>query len=63
MQECRTAVDCVQEACKDAGITCSVETERLDDYPITVEVINSTGDVLWSNDQRRLFRKYGEWRT
>lgn len=63
MQEFRTAAAAVEKACEEVGRECSIESERLDDYPIVVKVINqSSGDVLWEKDQRRLFRKYGSWR-
>ncbi|KAL3901017.1 MAG: hypothetical protein SGCHY_000920 [Lobulomycetales sp.] len=59
MEERDTAVQAVKEAAPSA----QVQSECLDSYPINVRVLNPTGSVVWSGDQRNLFRKYAAKRT
>lgn len=37
-----------------------VKTTRLDDYPITVTIINKSDNdkIIWTGSQKNLFRKY-----
>ncbi len=55
-QERDTAVAAV----KASGIAnLEITTKELDEYPVKVSIsVPSSGEVLWSGPQRRLFRKY-----
>lgn len=50
------------EAVKQADPGASVEANGSNSYPARVSVVAPSGDVLWSGEQRNLFRKYGKKR-
>ncbi|GBG26452.1 Hypothetical Protein FCC1311_026732 [Hondaea fermentalgiana] len=58
-QELNTAKQSVLAVLPDAEIT----EEGADTYPIRVSVEDAEGNVIWSGDQRRLFRKYASKRA
>ncbi len=44
----------IKNGCPGATVTTKVS----DSYPVAVSVSSSSGSVLWTGPQRRLFRKY-----
>ena len=61
MQEFNTAKAAVQQAAKEYGIDLHIEKERIDEYPVFVELTGYLDDgsetILWRGRQQALFRK------